>query len=36
MNHCALSIGCAVAKNRYFALQTVEESFANYIRFDIE
>ena len=36
MNHCAVSIGCAIAKNRYFPLQSFEESLSSYLQFDIE
>ena len=36
MNHCALSISCAIGKNRYDGLQAFEDSVASYIQFDIE
>ena len=36
MNHCALSISCAITKNRYFGLQPFEDSIPNLHQFDIE
>jgi len=36
MVHCALSISCAFAKNRYFTLQHFEDSLSSFIQFDLE
>ena len=36
MEHCALSISCAIAKNRYFTLQNFEDSLSSLIQFDLE
>ncbi|UCG12954.1 MAG: hypothetical protein JSU72_00180 [Deltaproteobacteria bacterium] len=36
MNHCAVSIGCAIAKSRYFTLQSFEDSLSSLIQFDID
>ena len=37
MNHCALSIGCAIAKNSYFNLQNSLDSLPSLIHhFDVE
>jgi hypothetical protein len=36
MEHCALSISCAIAKNRYFTLQNFEDSLSAFIQFDLE
>ena len=36
MEHCALSISCAIAKNRYFTLQHFEDSLSSFIQLDLE
>lgn len=36
MHWCALSISCAIAKNRYFTLQNFEDSLTSFIQFDLE
>jgi hypothetical protein len=36
MVHCALSISCAIAKNRYFTLQHFEDSLSSFVQFDLE
>ena len=36
VEHCALSITCAIAKNRYFSLQNFEDSLSSFISCDMD